>query len=358
MKKLLLCLPLITVLYADDYSFDMDEIEVKSYQYSGYLKAEHKKQNLKNDTSRDALFGEAFLDFDYFKDNFTLSSQTSASMNNIDGTKQTNLILNELYGEYKYTSNHSWTLGKHSLKWGKGYFFNPVAFLDRKKDVNDPESSREGYILGKYTFNKVYQGAVQNFALDLVVMPTSFHTNDDFYNQSSTNVALKTYFLVNDIDIDFIYVHNNQLQDRWGVDFSANLQTNIEIHGEFAKQKHGEKSALLGLKYLTTNDLTITSELFYQSEQLDQTQSFWDNKYFMNKFSQKEPLGIVYCSAYYKNSLNLKDHSYSNTLGVNYGFKNNIDLDLSYNFTHGDNQSEFGSKMVEDFLWTQLSWHF
>ncbi|MCK5110057.1 MAG: hypothetical protein KAQ94_00960 [Arcobacteraceae bacterium] len=347
-----------SLIFADNYSFDMDEIEVKTYEYSGYLKAEHKHQQTKNNDTLNSTYGEAQLSFKYFKDDYSLNSEFQANHNNINNEEKNIYTVNQLFFNYKASSNDSFNLGKKSLKWGKGYFFNPIAFLDRKKDPNNPEASKEGYLFANYKYNKSYDGDLKNFSFDIVYMPTSNNTNEDYYNQSSNNIALKSYFLYLDTDIDIIYLFNNKLKDKIGIDFSKNIETNFEIHGEMAKQLNGYKSYLFGIKYLTAGDLTITSEYFYQSEQLSKTNPFYDNKYFINKFSQKEPFEIVYSSVYYKNSLNLRDNSFQNSLGITYSFKNNFELDISYNKNKGNATSEFGSKLISDTIWTKVSWYF
>ena len=124
------------------------------------------------------------------------------------------------------------------------------------------------------------------------------------------------------------------------------------------KEINGYTSHLIGLKYLTANDLTLTSEYFYQSKQLDKKTSFWDNKYLINKFSQKEPFKIVYSTIYYKNSLNLNDSSHVDSLGFTYSFKNNIDIDISYNLLSGKSNSEFGSKLNKNYVWSRATWYF
>ena len=35
--------------------------------------------------------------------------------------------------------------GKRTLRWGKGYAWNPIGFVERPKDPNDPDLAREGY---------------------------------------------------------------------------------------------------------------------------------------------------------------------------------------------------------------------
>ena len=336
----------------------MDEIEVKNYEYSGYLKAEYKNQQTKSNDTLDNTFAEAQLSFKYFEDDYSLNTQFQINHSNINNDEVNIYTANQLFLNYKVSSNTKLSFGKKSLKWGKGYFFNPVAFLDRRKDPNNPEASKEGYIFGHYNYNKSYNNDLKNFSFDIVIMPTSNSLNDDFYNHNSTNIALKSYLLYLDTDIDIIYSYNNKLKDKVGLDFSRNVETNFEIHGEIVKELNGYNSALFGIKYLTKNDLTITSEYFYQSEQLAKTNPFYDNKYFFNKFSLKEPFGIVYSSAYYKNSLNLNDNSHQDSIGAIYSFKNNLELDISYNKNSGNNTSEFGSKQISDTIWTQISWYF
>ena len=349
---------LSSIGFADDYSFDMDEIEVKTYEYSGYLKAEHKYQKTKDDDTLNNTFGEAQLSFKYFKDDYSLNSEFQINHSNINDEEKNIYTINQLFLNYKVSSNNSFNLGKKSLKWGKGYFFNPVAFLDRKKDPNNPEASKEGYIFANYKYNKSYNSDLKNFSLDVIYMPTSDNTNKDYYDQTSKNIALKSYFLYFDTDIDIIYSYSDKQKDKIGIDFSKNIETNFEIHGEFAKECGGYNSSLIGIKYLTADDLTITSEYFYQSEQLNTTTPFYDNKYFINKFSQKEPFEIVYSSIYYKNSLNIKDDSFQNSLGAVYSFKNNLTLDISYTKNSGDENSEFGKKSVSDTIWSKVVWYF
>ncbi len=358
MYKIVSLLLLSTLLLADDYSFDMDEIEVKTYEYSGYLKAEHKNQQTKTNDTLNSIFGEAQLSFKYFKDDYSLNTQVQVNHTSIDNNEVNKYTTNQLFLDYKVSSNIKLSLGKESLKWGKGYFFNPIAFLDRKKDPNNPEASKEGYIFGHYNYNKSYNNDLKNFSLDIVIMPTSDNLNNDFYNQNSTNIVLKSYFLYLDTDIDIIYSYNDKLKNKIGLDFSKNIETNFELHGEVAKEVNGHFSSLIGIKYLTENDLTITSEYFYQSERLVKTNPFYDTKYFLNKFSQKEPFEIVYSSVYYKNSLNIDDNSHQDSIGGIYSFKNNFVLDISYNKNSGDDLSEFGSKQISDTIWSKVSWYF
>ena len=358
MKIIVILLLSISTIFATDYSFNMDEIEVKAYEYNGHIKAEQKHQKRQNNETLNSNFGEAQINFNYFYDDFTLNSQIQANYKNINNKKKNIYTTNQLFLEYKTTTNHTIMFGKKSLKWGKGYFFNPIALIDRKKDPNNPETSREGYILANYKYNKSNSSDLKNFSIDIVVMPISKNINDAFYDQTSTNIALKSYFLYFDTDIDIVYLHNDKLKNKVGIDFSKNIKTNFELHGEVVKELDGYSSYLIGLKYLTANDLTITTEYFYRSIELNKIEPFYDNRYFINKFSLKEPFKIVYSSIYYKNSLNIDDKSQQNSFGLTYSFKNGIKLDVSYSKNSGNGLSEFGSKSINDTIWSKLTWYF
>ena len=291
---------------------------------------------------------------------------SSARYANFNGVDESLFTAYQLYAHNTLSINHSIDVGKKTLKWGKGYFFNPAAFLDRPKDPTQPENAYEGYVMIDYTYNKSFEGDLKNLQLDLVYMPTTSKVNDDYYNGLSTNLSVKLYLLYLDTDISLIYLYSDQQKDKIGFTFSKNLATYFEIHGEYAKEIDGYHSYLLGLKYVTENDITILSEYYYDSEGLtrDEIRSstklipFAGKNYFVNKLSKKEPFGIVYSSIYFKDMLSTEDKSHLDTLGIIYTFKNNLEIDLSYNLNSGDEESEFGKKMVSDFAWLKATWYF
>ncbi len=366
-----------TISPADDYSFDMESIETKSFEYSGYLRTEYKYQNLNTDSPLYTLLGredktqntslnEALFRFTYYQDDFKLISALSARYVNIDGTDESLFTAYQLYAHHTFSINHSIDVGKKTLKWGKGYFFNPAAFLDRPKDPTQPENAYEGYVMANYSYNKSFEGDLQNLKLDFIYMPTTSSVNGDFYHATSTNLALKLYLLYLDTDIEFIYLYSDEQKDKIGFTFSKNIFPHFEIHGEVAKELNGYHSYLLGLKYVTQSDITITSEYYYDSDGLTKDEirsslkllAFAGKSYFVNKFSKKEPFGIVYSSVYFRDMFNTEDHSHLDALGFIYTFKNNIEIDLSYNLNTGNEESEFGKKMVSDFAWLKATWYF
>ena len=117
---------------------------------------------------------------------------------------------------------------------------------------------------------------------------------------------------------------------------------------------------------MTESDITILSEYYYDSEGLtrDEIRSsikllpFPAKSYLVNKFSKKEPFGIVYSSVYFKDMLSTEDKSHLDTLGFIYTFKNNLEIDFSYNLNTGNEESEFGKKMISDFAWLKATWYF
>ncbi len=56
--------------------------------------------------------------------------------------------------------------------------------------------------------------------------------------------------------------------------------------------------------------------------------------------------------------LSTEDKSHLDTFGFIYTFKNNLEIDLSYNLNSGEEESEFGKKMVSDFAWLKVTWYF
>jgi len=288
-----------------------------------------------------------------------------------DNVSNSKITVNDLYVEADINANHAILIGKESLMWGKGYFFNPIAFFDRPRDPSDPTVAREGFVMAKYSYNKSFQSELKNLSLDFVYLPSREDINEDYYNlitdeKDANNMALRLYMLLYDTDIDIIYNYSDKANNKIGIDFSKNIQTNFEIHAEYANIFDAGYKYLLGLRYLTDFELTIISEYLYRSDGLEKEEiestnlsiPFIAKDYAITLITQKEPFDFLYFNAYYKNTLNMRDYSIQNKFGGNYAFKNNLTLDVSYNLNSGESLSEFGKKSVQDFLWLRLTWNF
>ena len=173
-KLLFISILIILPLFSDEYDFDMDEFELKAYEYSGYLRLDNKFQQLNEGTKnhQNYMHLEALFDFSYFYDIFTFKSSLMGTYDYIkDKNAKDNYPINELYIEAELNKNHTILVGKESLGWGKGYFFNPVAFFDRPKDPTQPTKTREGFIISKYSYNKSFQTILKNLSFDILEIP-------------------------------------------------------------------------------------------------------------------------------------------------------------------------------------------
>jgi len=72
-------------------------------------------------------------------------------------------------------------------------------------------------------------------------MPVYDHINDDFGKINRLNFVGKMYFLLYDTDIDLIFLTSGSKTSRDGIDFSRNITSNFEIHGELASINDYEK---------------------------------------------------------------------------------------------------------------------
>lgn len=346
---------------------EFEQMELKNYDFSGYTKVQHKHQRLnedslmypsKNKNSQETYLGELFFNYKYFKDQFTFNTDIVAHYENIDNIKEDTYTINQAIVTYKFNDFNELNIGKKTPKWGKGYFSSPIAFIDRTKDPNEPEANKEGFTGINYKFNKVYEGDLQNIGLDFTYFRTTQDFNEDFYAKNSNILASKLYFLYKDVDIDIAYLYSDEIANKFGVDFSTNIKTNFEIHGEFAQHDDGYYNYLLGLKYLTDSELTVISEYLYQNKQQVVNKPLWDNQYVINKITQKDPFNILYWSVYFMNSFNLDDKSHQDNIGVTYtGFKN-LGLDFSYTKMSGKNSSEYGGKLIDNYTWLQIKYSF
>ena len=68
-----------------------------------------------------------------------------------------------------------------------------------------------------------------------MLLPVRGDLNSDFGASGYLNPAAKLYLLYRDTDIDFAWQGKGSRPARFGMDFSLNLVSNFEIHGEWAR---------------------------------------------------------------------------------------------------------------------------
>ncbi|MBL4903553.1 MAG: hypothetical protein JKY62_13020 [Desulfocapsa sp.] len=399
------------LLYGDDeFSFDLGEIEKKALQTGGFLELRSTHMDINQGSvfsnlnlsdpdisTIDQIFGSVQLDGSYEHGigslNWTLKA---AAQEDTLGWSDTADIFSA-YLSVKPAPSATLTLGKKSYKWGKGYAWNPVGFINRPKDPNNPDEALEGYITAESDLIKSYQGSLQTAALTLAVLPVGENINEDFGKRDNVNLAAKLYLLYMDTDIDIMFLTGNSRSNRVGLDFSTNLAPHFEIHGELAYipelskiilgddnsssiEKNSALSTLLGIRYLFDNDVTAIIEYYfngggYSEEEMDRFYQLAEmgfaedsalgssllgkaremslkgygrpqpgRQYLYAKFTRKEPFDILYFTPGITTIFNLEDESYSIIPeGIYSGFTN-WEFRLRVSLINGGKFTEFGEK--------------
>lgn len=193
------------------------------------------------------------------------------------------LLLEEGFATWRPAPSFTLEAGKKVLKWGKGYAWSPVSFASRPKDVDDPDQSREGYVLASADAIWSLQGPLSTVALTPLALPAWEEVNAGLARKDSLLFGGKLYLLLCDVDIDLLAMAGDGYDTRLGLDFAANLAENLAIHGEAALRLGYEKtlldssgrmrtsrydawSFLLGLRYLTPTDTTFILEYYHNGE--------------------------------------------------------------------------------------------
>jgi hypothetical protein len=381
----------------EQYKFEPSEYEKKPYHIGGFVEAR---------PVLDGLIKESA----FYKANFYNRDEPDVlgefnSRAQIDGTLQKgiaslfvrgNISANDtvqgwsskgtLYeGDLTLKPSDSWIFdaGKKTFKWGKGYAWNPAAFIDRPKDPTDPDLALEGFWTASGQYLKSFQGPLKTFSFQTVFVPVIYNVydqtslNDDFagpvVNPSSAgtyitsnqyNVAVRSYLLLYDTDIDFMFLSGQTKTPRYGMDFSRNIGTNLEVHGEaswienFQKQSidangvlHSSTSDtfsyLLGTRYLSNSLTTFILEYYRngtgfskaqmedffsfvntgydtylstgKATQIEKASNLLSGNYGKNspmqdyvylRISQDEPFGVLYWTPAISSVINLSDGSF------------------------------------------------
>ncbi len=287
---LLLCMPLW--VQAQEFDFDVSSYEKKPFELSGYLEltGEHVRLN------RDAAFYNLTFDGDdqpgglnrysgvmeleglyrFDRSSFHFRGHAEVRGDDFGSRRQTNL--HELYYAARPSDRLTLEAGKRVLKWGKGYAWNPVGFVERPKDPNDPDLTREGFVLATADYVRSFDGPLKTLAFTPVILPVGKDINDDFSREKGVSLAARLYLLYRDTDIDFLFLSDGSRSGAVGMDFSRNLAANFEVHGELAytlnrivaaldeqdrlvTDTRDVTSGLLGMRYLTKGNITWIAEV-------------------------------------------------------------------------------------------------
>lgn len=405
-----LCALAGTAVQAEDFVFDASEFEKKPYEFGGYLEQKFETLNLRGDSAayRIAYPGEAPREWlNRSTTTLELSGRASWQGFTLDARGQASYAADTLierisYGElmegglrWSAGPELSFDIGKRVQRWGKGYAWNPVGFVERPKDPADPTASREGFVMAGAEWTRSLSGPLGAIGLTALVVPTNDNLNNDFGKKQDLNPAARLYLLAYDTDIDLMWRGEGARPQSFGADFSRNLTPALEVHGEWARTLDALRSTvsasgltqsrqldynawLVGLRYLTLSEITLIGEYYhngggYTPDELDDYYAFIDRAtasgasaalsskarsvaqsgygkanpgqdYVYLKASKAEPFGWLYGSVALTTMLNVGDGSWQIQPEVSYTGFSNLELRSRAIFFGGPEDAEFTTK--------------
>jgi hypothetical protein len=307
----------------------------------------------------------------------------------------------ELYVSLKPAPSFTLDAGKKTLKWGKGYLWNPAAFLDRPKNPEDPALALEGFMVLSGDYIRTFDGPLQAMSLTPVLLPVFGDLNQSFGERGHLNVAGKLYFLLLDTDLDVMFLTGGSRRARFGFDFSRNLASNLEVHGEvthvpanltaileptgaLVQRERPETSLVMGLRYLTEANTTYIADYFRNGtgyapgameayfDLIDRGYEAWKisgdartltlasrateagygrmnpmRNYLYGRVNQPDALGVLYLTLGASTIVNVDDGSFSLLPEVQYKPTENLELRWLTNIQRGRTWTEFGEKPAD-----------
>jgi len=412
MLRLLFILLLASVVQvsAEEFHFDEAEIEKKIWHLGGYTEVRPGLNLLDQSAAQSRLRyydrqvddtlpdfnGKLLLEGSLEKEWARLFVQPSLDYTNTRLNNDLKLSWYEAWLQAKPNDHVKLLVGKKSLRWGKGYAWNPVAFFDHPKNPDEPELNLEGYWLATADLVRSFDGPLQTVAFTPILLPQDHNLNHDFGSSDHINWGGKLYFLLYDTDIDLIMMGRGSRNASYGFDFSRNLTTNFELHGELAWVLNSSRpvisatgqlgtvsgdaaSWLLGARYLTEQDTTLILEYYRNGngytppemdtyyQKVDQAWAAWQQTgassqlqrlgqiqsysrpatmqdYLYLRISQKEPWDILYFTPALTSIANLRDGSFSISPELVYTGITNLELRLKGTALVGSPASEYGEK--------------
>jgi len=428
--KYLTCFLLIGSLFIrpanaqEDYSFDLSEIEKKAFQFGGYLEARPVFSLLDRESRFYSLIYydseqkkkameynfKALLDLSYERGIAKAQIRLNADLNHSHSDWSQDFDLYEGYLSLKPSLHFHIDIGKKRLKWGKGYAWNPVAFIDNPKNPFDPDLALEGFTVISADYIKSFSGKLRTLTLTGILIPVFKDVNSQLGRHNTLNYGGKVYSLLFDTDIDLMFLAGPGISSRYGIDFSRNITSNIEIHGEgaywteYSKRVVDDESALdqkkrdgcsylLGIRYLTKSNTTFFLEYYrngrgYTQKEMEDYYSLIDSGYDMYLMSgiedeldlassftgfrtfspainylflrilQKEPFNIVYFNPSLTSICNLGDGSFSLVPELLYTPVTDLELRARAMFLVGNRGTEFGEKQNNFRLELRIRYYF
>ena len=352
------------------------------------------------------------LEGSYRKGIFSLFARADALTTQGDLDSESRIDLLEGFGSLKPIPGLALDVGKKVVKWGKGYAWNPVAFVDRPKNPEDPELALEGFYLLVAEAIRSFDGPLKTAAFTAVALPVDRDVNEEFGETDHLNVAAKLYALLFDTDLDVMVFTGGSRTTRFGVDFARNILTNFEVHGEWALITDFEQapinergqavrrvsdvmSYLVGIRYLTGRETTFIVEYYrngtgFTGPQMEGFFRFVETSdatfrstgnptgirraitlaegaygrpnpmrsYVRARASQKEPFDILYFPPAVTTIVNVVDRGFAVIPELTYSPRTNLELRLRGVALVGERRTEYGEKQNDYRLELRVRYYF
>jgi hypothetical protein len=397
-----------TNAFSQEYDFNIPEEEDK-IEFNGNLDA---KWGLLETRKSSPFFGLQFYDSSE-KDDYLSQYRLDFYLDGVYRHKQVAFFMKtfyqyakeeplspsffELYGSLNLSPRWSMSIGKRRFNWGKGYAFNPVGYVNAEKDPENPDLALAGKTSVYISYNRSFTSdLLQNFSVGAILLPPEAEMNEKFASADKIGAAFKLYFLLKNIDIDFMTILKKDESKRLGLDFSTNLRENLEIHAEFSyaydeikyfifddlisQQKMDGGSYLLGLRYLNRFNTTLVAEYYHNncglsknefstyvnylhsslesnipelvnSAKLIMSTTFRSKTlmqdYLYVKLIQPEPFSWLYTSISMFTIYNIGDKSFIFSPQLSYKPYTNFEVLLWPFLFFGGNDTEYGSKQFK-----------
>lgn len=398
-------------VYATE-TFDVSAFEKRPWEVKGFVEGRGEWLRLDPDTAghalqfpgmnaREAKRSAAVAEVSALLRHEALTFNATGRLTYVDDVRESldDARFLEAYASWAPDPTMTFEVGKKALRWGKGYAWSPVAFLERPKDPLDPDLAREGFTIVAAEIVKSFQDSgVTTAAVSAVMLPVTSDLNEAYGPPRHTNPAGKLYLLVADTDIDLLYAASGSRGLRYGVDFSRNITSNLEIHGEWARLADVEQhvldaygaittrtrtasSWLLGIRHLSERETTVIAEIYrngigYADDELADyyaavkvAAAGGDSQglarlrqagilgyarptpardYAYLRISQKEPFDWLYVTPALTVIANLGDGSTTVTPELTYTGIDNVEVRLRLQVNLGGALTEYGEKAVSN----------
>jgi hypothetical protein len=414
---------LATVVEGQEPAIEIPPVDRKPYSANGFL--ELRPVMIWPDTDAALFRLRSFTDQTPDRRTIQLNSrvQLDASYRRGWFSAQTRSVVDALYTSGDWTADAtpyeaylslkpapSFTVdaGKKTLKWGKGYIWNPAAFLDRVKSPEDPALALEGFTVLSADYIRTFGGPLQVMSVTPVLVPVFGHLNPGFGERGHLNVAGKLYLLLLDTDVDMMFLTGGSRPARFGFDLSRNLRSNLEVHGEVSRVPNGLTAGLepadalvqreqpatnfvLGVRYLTEANTTYIVDYFrngtgYASAEMETYFELIESSavsgdqlsltlasrasdagygrmnpmrnYVYGRVNQPDAFDILYLTLGASAIANVDDGSYSLLPEVQYKPTENLELRWVANIQRGGARTEFGEKQADVRLELRARYYF